>query len=201
MAKLTFEERKAERLREWKGWVAEFISAQNLYSKSEVKSIPHAAILLNDYYWRVAMAFLRPLLKSDNRKEHNLHYYKIISASELTAMAVMPFYLVGDKTKNENKKLNANFAMFVATTIMLNWKVDRKKTIDVNSLDQVFSHREIIDVIKRKEHPYFLSFKEEHLDWLAGVNTLGPLPVLSNSQTWRLCFFAAKAIFNGGNLK
>jgi hypothetical protein len=200
LAKLTIEQKKEERLKEWRGWLSEFKKVQNVFSQKDVILIPHAAIVLNDYYWRLADYFLRPLLHYDYKKEHYLHYYKIISASELTTMAVMPFTVKGNDDIADNKKLNANFAMFVASTIMLNWKINGKEIIDLTSVNEIFSYKEIIDVVKKKELHYFLSFKDEHLDWLAGVNTAGPLPVLSNSQTWRLCFLAAKALSNGGKL-
>lgn len=187
------QKKEHNRLEEWRNWVEVFqkISATNPIG--EYTTIANAAELLNDYYWRLANDYLRPMLKGH---EHNLHYYKIISASELTVMAVMPFVFIDENKREERKKLNAEFAFQVALSILLNWKVGGKEVTDSAHIVRIIDHREIIDNDNGKEKKYALNFMDEHIDWLKYLNTAGPLPVLSNGQTWRMVVIAAKALNN-----
>lgn len=182
------EEKKAKRLEEWKIWIREFLG-----TNSDLTLIPNAAELLNIYYWRLVQHFLKPLLKDlGDEEDHNLHYYKIISASELTIMSVMPFKIKGVGSDEHTKQANADFAWFVATSIMVNWKIDGVALIDTGKLDDVVFYTELIDNNGDGEKFYPLNFMDEHIEWLKDLNTAGPLPVLSNSQTWRMVFLASK---------
>lgn len=196
MDQVSIETRIQERLLEWEGWIAKFMEMNEANPASEYKPIPNAAELLNDYYWRLALNFLKPLLEfSDGESEHNLHYYKIISSSELTVMAVMPFCFTENSDKEQLKQLNAEFAWFVSISILLNWKVDNVEVLEYEQLDKVCSYNEIIDLDENNEPVYYtLNFMDEHIEWLKDINTAAPLPILSNSQTWRMLFFAAKGL-------
>lgn len=186
---ISIEEKKAARLTEWTVWLKDFMDIN-----SDVVPIPNAAELLNDYYWRLALFYLKPLLEySEEEKEHNLHYYKIISASELTIMAVMPFKLKAAGTEESKKQANAEYAWFVATSILINWQIADNYIIDTEKLDQIVYEKEVIDVIDSETKYYPLNFMDEHIEWLKDLNTAGPLPILSNSQTWRVLFLASKA--------
>lgn len=198
--------KKRERLKEWKKWISDFLSINNLNPTSEFITIPHAAELLNDYYWRLAVEDLKPLLDSSDEREHNLHYYKIISASELTAMAVLPFIYKVVKKDGNRKTLNAEFAFYVASSIMVNWKIDNNYVIDVDSLDSIFSKQELIDVIiddnkKKKKKYYTLNFRDEHIRWLTDLKITASFSILSNSQTWRMVYIAANLIKSNPSLK
>ena len=188
MERLTIEQKKAERLLAWKQWIGEFIE-----TNEDATPIPNAAELLNDYYWRLVEYFLKPMLKDvDEGNDHNIHYYKIISASELTVMAVVPFKLRSDKSDENRKHLNAEFAWLVATSIFINWKIDGRMLINIEKLDAAVFSTELILKNGGEEKFYPLNIMEEHIEWLKDLNTAGPLPVLGNSQTWRALFYACK---------
>lgn len=183
-------------------WINEFLEIASEKPEGIYIAIPNAASLLNDYYWRLIIDFLRPLLVySEGEKEHNLHYYKIISASELTVMAVMPLKFKENNSREARKKLNAEFAFFVATSIILNWKINNKTTVTYSSFQKVINNKELIDYEDDGKPRFFaVDFEDEHIDWLKDLNTAAPLPILSNSQTWRLCFLATRALMNHGKL-
>lgn len=198
--------KKSERLKEWNKWIADFLSLNNLNPTSDFDTISHAGQLLNDYYWRLAVEDLKPLLDSTDEKEHNLHYYKIISASELTVMAVLPFKYKIEKKGESRKTLNAEFAFYVATSIMINWKIENNYVVDVDSLDTIFSKKELIDVIiddknKKKKKLYTLNFRDEHIKWLADLKISASFSILSNSQTWRMVYIATNFIKKKSSLK
>ena len=203
MDNITISQKKKARLREWRGWIKEFTRIWALYKSEKIVAIPNAANLLNDYYWMVTIRYIKPLLVSDirDKREHNIHYYKIISMSEISALCVMPFYYKDNPEDYvENKKLNAEFAFFVATSILLNWKIDKKEILNELSLRTLVNHKEIIDVKGKNIFYYFHSFKQEHINWLADLNTATLPPVLSNAQTWRMVVLATSAISNKGTL-
>lgn len=195
MAIISLAAKKRERLKEWKGWIKGFLELNSLNPSPTYKSIPDAAELLNDYYWRMAYIYIKPLL---NKPSDNIHYYKIISVSELVVVAVQPFIFTKGSTPEKRRELNADFAFFVATSIFLTWKIDKKNVIDINSIENVVSYKEVIDVehkggINRKKY-YPVNFRDEHIDWLMTLNPAAPMPVLSNSHTWRMCLLATKAV-------
>lgn len=183
----SFAKKRADRLDDWKTWIAEFIGVN-----PDMVPITHAAELLNDYYWRLVVYYLKPLLDYTDEAEHNLHYYKIISASEITVMAVMPLKLGSTDDQEARKQLNAEFACFVAFCIIGNWKIDGKEYVDENKLITTLDFKELIDVVDSKPKFYPLSLMNEHIEWLKDLNTASALPILSNSQTWRAIFLASK---------
>lgn len=155
-------------------------------------TISNAAILLNDYYWALAGIYVKPLLKSLDNHDHNIHYYKIISMSELAVMAVLPFELTDTTSSVSKRSVNAEFAFFVAISIMLAWRVDGKPIIDNASLKQIYTYKEIIDIENGTQKLYPEDFRLSHVEWLRGLNPSAPLPIISNSETWRMLFIAAK---------
>ena len=194
---------REDRLEEWKVWLENFPDILEDNEKKHLELIPRAAELLNDYYWRLAKQFIRPLLQDQNSpEEHNIHYYKIISASELTTMAVLPWkYAEGHSHAHDQRcHINARFGMFVAIAIMLNWKIDGKEVVREEELAEVMNHVEQINVLDGKAIAYPYNFRDEHIALLQYLNISGPLPVLINSQTWRLCYHACIAIRNKGKL-
>lgn len=199
MANPALDKRKEERLDEWEIWLKSFQEILSPDDQQNTTLIPRAAELLNDYYWRLAKQFIRPLLQDSNSpEEHNIHYYKIISASELTVMAVLPWkYVEGEpRTHDQRCELNAKFGMFVAIAIMLNWKVDGKEVVSEDELEKVMNYSEQINFVDEKRIDYPYNFKDEHIALLSYLNISGPLPVLINSQVWRLCHHACIAIRN-----
>lgn len=204
MAINTIAQKKGNRLAEWIIWLKNFQDELSDAEKASLETLPNAADLLNIYYWRLAIDFIKPLLQDGSgEEEHNIHYYKIISASELAVMAVLPWvYKDGHPHKPEDRaELNAKFALFVAVSIMLNWRIQDKEVIDVNELNQVLFYVELIDNHDGNSPKYYPdNFAEEHINWLKLLNVNGPLPILSNSQTWRMCNHACMAIRNNGNL-
>jgi hypothetical protein len=195
--------KKQERLGEWKLWLDGFKSTLDDTEKESLELIPSAAELLNSYYWRLAKQYISPLLQDVNSKEeHNIHYYKIISASELTVMAVLPWNNKVNYSIPHDKRcqVNARFGMFVAISIMLNWKIDGKEVVFEEELIQVMDYKEKIDVINSVDKYYPITFQDEHIDFLTFLNISGPLPVIANSQVWRLCHHSCTAIRNNGNL-
>jgi len=200
--KTAIDQKKEARLKEWRTWITTYLETNDDSPLPEYTTIEYAAELLNDYYWRLVKQFIRPLLQEGiSPEEHNIHYYKIISASELTVMAVLPLIFKESNTQENRALINAEFAFFVATTIMLNWTIKGNEIVSINELEQVALNKELIDISTDNEpihYPY--NFRDEHIDWLKELNTSGPLPIISNSQTWRLCCHACLAIRNGGKL-
>jgi hypothetical protein len=184
------ERKKAARLKVWKDWIAEFMSLNEANPLPDYEPIANAEELLNLFYWRLVTVYLRPIL--DN-PDNNINYYKIISASELTIMAVRPFKFKKRAKSGLAARLNAEFAWFVATSIIRNWKVDEQTIITDKSFAVIVSYKE-----KAGPGSYNISFRKEHILWLQHINPAAPLPVLLNSQLWRMVLIAAKAA--GGNL-
>jgi len=182
-----FAKKKVARLEEWKIWLSEFIEI-----KPGAEPITHAAELLNDYYWKLAIYYLKPLLDYTDSVEHNLHYYKIISASEITVMAVVPLKLADSDDKEKRQQLNAEFACFIASAIMGNWKIKGTKVINDDKLVSVLQTKELIDKVENEFKYYPLSLMDEHIEWLKDLNTAAALPILSNSHTWRAIYLASK---------
>lgn len=185
------EEKKENRLHEWEAWINDYLELNAANPVAKFHAIPNAALLLNDYYWRLATDYLKPLLNTNEHGEiSNIHYYKIISASELTVMAVMPF--VYDDESIDRKVLNAEFGWFVGLSIMLNWKIQGANTIDYDPLEKVFLFKEPIDVAESGDSKFFPNnFRDEHIEWLKGVNPAAPLPIISNSHVWRLLYIGS----------
>ena len=190
------QKKKQKRLKEWNDWVKTFKKLNKANPAPEYSEIPHAAELLNDYYWRLALSFLKPLIDdSSDDEEHFLHYYKIISASELTVMAVLPFSFVDKKnnTPESLREINAEFAWFIAISIMVNWKIGSKHVVEYSNLEKVILYKELIDIDKKKGEVYYpWNFRDEHIAWLKSINVAVSLPILSNSQTWRMVYQATR---------
>ncbi len=195
MATISIAQKKRERLNEWKGWIKGFLELNSVNPLPTYKTISHAAELLNDYYWRMAYGYIKPLL---NSSKDNIHYYKIISVSELAVVAVQPFVFTKAGTPEQRREINADFAFFVACNIFLTWKIDKKTIVDFESVKALMSYQEVIDIQRKggksNKKKYPVTFREEHIDWLKTLNPAAPLPVLSNSHTWRMCLFAARAL-------
>jgi len=196
--KVPCEDRKAQRFEEWKGWINSFLDLNKVDGVREYQPIAYAAELLNDYYWRLVLNYIKPLLYfPDSKEEHYIHHYKIISASELTIMAVLPMAFVTPQRNSQDeddktRRLNAEFAFFVAIVILRNWKVGRKSIVTNAQLNKVICFREAIDVDDSgKMKKYHWDFVDEHIEWLKGIVVAGRLPILSNSQTWRMVTIAA----------
>lgn len=183
----SFAEKKAARLEDWKTWIDEFVT-----TNSGIVPIPNAAELLNDYYWKLAIYYLKPLLDYSDEEEHNLHYYKIISASEITVMAVFALKLENSTDIKERKQLNAEFACFVALSIIGNWQIDGRNIVNEEKLTATLDTRELIDRVNNEDKYYPQSLMDEHIEWLKDLNTAAALPILSNSQMWRAIFLASK---------
>ncbi|HHT9121249.1 MAG TPA: hypothetical protein ACFYEF_00155 [Candidatus Wunengus sp. YC63] len=187
------DEKKDLRLKEWKNWVG-FYCEDKRSKGLNISAIEFAPEILNEYYWAIAKKYIKPLLKSTDNQEHNIHYYKIISLSELTVMAITPFIFDDSEDPVSTIAINAEFAFFVAISIMLGWKVGDDHLIDAASLSKAYSYTEIIDVEETggSSKTYPQDFRVDHIEWLRGLNPSAPMPVVSNSHTWRMLFIAAK---------
>ena len=179
------ETKKNKRLHEWQAWMAEF---QTL--GIPIEPIPYAAELLNDYYWRLMIDYIQPLMGGEER---NLHYYKLISTCELTIMSVLPYRLSEQADDAKLRFHNAEFAWFVGTCIFVNWRVDGKPVIDTDKLEEIVFHQETIDR-DGEDQPiiYPMAFIDEHIEYLQSLNLAGPLPIIGNSLTWRMLYLACK---------
>jgi hypothetical protein len=189
----SLKEKKSQRLDEWRTWLVEFVNAKK---EENCIQIPYAAENVNNFYWRVYSNSLKPLLNPNrDESDHNLHYYKIISASELAVMSVLPIDIENvDEVEYENKRnrINAEFALMVGLSIMLNWKFNND-IISVDALNFVLDQKELMDMNENGEITYPVSFAIEHIQWLIDLNVnTTPLPLLINSQVWRLFFLAVK---------
>lgn len=184
----------SKRLEEWKEWLSIFQKANN---KRTLSLIPNAAWLLNDLYWRIADLYLRPVLSTspESQEEHRIHPYKIISASEITIMMVLPFEISGKE--EEQKKLNALFAWFVATQIIDSWETGNTIKVSAEHINIIASYKENID----SSDKYPESFAAEHIKWLTFLNVAIEKPLIINSQCWRLFYIACLSLASKGNLK
>jgi hypothetical protein len=186
-----------KRLKEWKGWLKNFqVNYQQSSSSNKVafSYIPQAAWLLNDMYWRLAEQYLRQVLNKDDEKEHKLHPYKIISASEIAVMMVEPITLKGDE--KAERELNASLAWFVATQILEGWVTGSPVIVASEHIDKVAYCQEHIDTGTK----YPTSFAIEHVKWLAELNVTIEKPLLLNAQCWRLFYIACMAVASNGKL-
>lgn len=201
MENISIEKKHKDRLEEWKGWLQGFAETLTDDQKTQLELLPNAAELLNDYYWRIARQFIRPLL-TDSEDDHNIHYYKIISASELITMAVLPWKYTEayPHTQEDRAHINARFGLFVGMSIMLNWKINGIEIVSENELGSVMYYKEVIKTNPEGDIAYPYNFMEEHIALLEQLNVNGPLPILSNSQSWRLIYIACTAVRNAGKL-
>jgi len=185
------------RLEDFEKWLTVF-GSQPKY-KDTVKPISNAAILLNQYYWKVVDLYIRPLLgsradESEDDAHHLINHFKIISISELTVMAVLPFDVMDKTSGHLDEEVNAKFAWFIALSIFSAWHPD----IDPAIIKKAYSYTEILSAsadgktVERAEY----NFKREHIQLLTTLDTKIQLPVLSNAQTWRMFYFTTLALQN-----
>lgn len=181
------------RLADFDAWLNSFAILPKYADK--IEAIPNAAILLNQYYWNVVQAYVRPLLSSqENVHEETTHHlinrFKIISITELTVMAVLPFNLKKG-TEFLEEEVNARFAWYCAVAILTGWD-----KIDMSVLNQIIGYRETLNPGAPEEKKAELSFRAEHIQFLTTLDTKVQLPVLSNAQTWRMLYFCILALSN-----
>lgn len=184
-----------ERFALWKKWLSEFKKE----GVEDFTYIPQAAWLLNDMYWALVRQYIRELvaLPVPGQAEHRIHHYKIISASEITVMMVMPIICTkGDKMKERH--LNATLAFFIATEIITNWKTAGPKIGQAHA-NKISTYQESI-FLKDSTKKYGMTFSREHVEWLAVLNPTIEKPILSNAQTWRMFFIACLAVAKKGKL-
>lgn len=176
----------SKRLEEWEDWLKAFLLLNDTNPLPEYELIPHAAIILNDLYWRVVNEYIKPTVKLDNN-ESLIHFYKIISASEITVMYVLPLKFKNNiKSEKKIKRVNAEFAFFVSLNILFNWEIEGLPKLDDKKLAKILNYKETIS----KNDSYPKTFTEEHITWLETLNTAAPPPILLNSQTWRMVYLA-----------
>lgn len=191
MAQSEKEKKKAKRLREFKYWIKTYTQKATALNKGIIISfIPNAAEILNDVYWALVENYVRPLvddrMETEGNGESNISRFKIISTTELTIMKVSP---VLGKTEEQERLLNALFAHYVAITIL--------RAYDPSLQDSSFK---FIDTYKEKFEDIhldlILSIKDEHIQWLAYLDTRSEMPIISNAQTWRLFNLSLLALEN-----
>jgi len=118
-----FEEASQSRLNDFGAWLAGFQAIEKLSGK--IAPIENAALLLNNFYWSVVQAYVRPLLdradQEDNSSHHLINRFKIISITELSIMAVLPFDVIDHDKGLLDEEINARFAWYCAITILTGW--------------------------------------------------------------------------------
>lgn len=207
------------RLKNFKGWLADFqeffghykLAKGNPLSRihdklpdvKRIEYIPQAAVILNYRYWNVVNNYLRLTLMSNGKVDESkvINRYKAISATELTIMMIRPIvYTEGEKADEVERFLNALFAWYVAMFQIHTWESeDTKSDASINmktSADNIIKISSLYEPALRNEG-YAISFRDEHLRWLAFVETDSYVPVLSNAQTWRMFYFCLQALNNG----
>jgi hypothetical protein len=183
-----------KRLKTWESWIKLFKETTILKEKYPFSFILNAAWLLNDFYWRIADQYIRPILSNTNESKHLINQYKIISASEITVMMVMP---VEVKNNPEIEKLaNAHFALFIATEIIKNWKIGANPPISDKTIKNLCNYHEPIS--ENEKSP--MSCDAEHLVWLSELKVTIEKPIFINAQYWRLFYIACLSMENKGKL-
>ena len=179
--------KKDKRLSEFQTWIQIF-SDYHSQTNNPLIFIDNAAQILNAMYWRYVEHYIHPVIANKVDKsspESKISRFKIISATELSIIDVQPIILENgeiDRTKN------AEFAYFVATEILL---VFSETAISEKTLQYVSNFKEQIEEVDVTE---ILSIKEEHLKWLANLDSSLQLPILSNAQMWRIFYFSLLAL-------
>ena len=196
--KLPLPEKETERKRltEWGLWLTNFASSQSeIVPKPEFKIIENAAWILNDTYWRIVYLYLKPLLKvNEDEIEHNIHFYKIISTSEIVIMMVRPFNTAGNEDLESS--LNASFAYYVGINILSVWHTGNKTILTGSNIKKIAYCQENIE----EERYYPETFAKEHIQWLANLNVTTEKPIMLNAQCWRLFYLACLAVATNGNM-
>lgn len=149
----------------------------------EIRLIDDAAYFVNDLYWKIANQYLRPLLATnpEEDEEHRIHQYKIVSATELAIMSVLPVeYNLDEEVE---KMLNADFAFFASIQLLQNWETGDNQ-LHTDAILNVSSFQEIAF----SEEKYPMSFRQEHMLWLSKLNVAIELPLIANAQIWRLFY-------------
>ena len=215
------EEKKRKRLKNYKEWLTEFQSFFNASKISKVNSltkihanlpnvkklnfIPYAAEILNHKYWEIVNDYLRLSISLPGKVGESklINRYKVISATELTIMSIRPieYSEESEDLKNEEteKFLNALFAWYVAIVLIESWEEEDNKS---QVKRRVQYGKNIIKTSTLfepalKDEPEAINFRDEHIRWLAYVETDSYIPVLSNAQTWRMFYFCLQALDNG----
>ncbi len=165
-------EAKHKRKQEFQDWL-------DLYCEFylEVKGIAlvhedNAAGVINALYWDTLDGNIRRNMEPGHGDNGHttIDRHKIISLTEICIAHCQPFKL---DDISEQRILNAEFAYFVARTILVSWWKDGDE-------------HEITTTVMGE------SFDQEHVTWLANLMHGERLPVFSNAATWylyeQLCF-------------
>jgi hypothetical protein len=158
---------KQKRLEEFKDWLSTF---KEYYEKRfEGKTIQYsenAHFYLNEWYWTRRETDILPYMEAENGDEIiTIKLYKIISGLEL---AIIGFQPIEHEDEDEQAKLNADLAWFIALTVLISWN----------------NHKDAQAIHKALETKDFKGFVTEHQVWLAKLDPRYNYPIFSNSHTW-----------------
>ena len=179
-----------KRLQEWKAWL-------NIFKKEAPQAftyIPNAAILLNYLYWTLVEDYLRPFFKPGENGKQHFSPYMIISTIEITVMMTEP--VICSKEPQNEKRLNACLAWFIAMQIMESWDYGEPVKIKPDDLSKVALYKENMG----EQQKYPVTFAAQHLVWLEHLNVSVEKPILLNAQCWRLFHLASLAVATKGKL-
>lgn len=148
-------DKRAARLKDFQYWIACFseLSAQ---AAEPLEWDDDAATYLNQCYWLIAEDVLRPKLEHKNGVPPTLDHHKIMSALEI---CIVHAETIRHTDPDIQRILNAQFAFFVAKTVMHAW------TPQIQEL------------------PPLQPFDRAHMSWLIHLGEEG-YPYFSNSATW-----------------
>lgn len=147
--------RRADRLKDFEHWIACF-SELFAQAAEPLEWDEDAADYLNACYWQVAEVDLRTKLERKNGEEPTLDHHKIMSALEI---CITHAETIRHADPYRRRLLNAQFAFFVAKTVLHAWTP------------------------RIQELPPLLPFDQAHMSWLIHLGEEG-FPYFSNSATW-----------------
>jgi hypothetical protein len=181
----------AKRLAEFNYWIKTYKKQVHSIGKGvEISFIDNAAQILNDVYWSLVENYVRPMVnakeETNGNGESNISRFKIISTMELTIMKVFPIKSTDEESE---RRLNALFAYYTGITILRSYEPSLKD----ETFRYIDSYKESFDNI---EPNLILSIREEHIRWLAYLDTRATMPIISNAQTWRLFNLCLLALEN-----
>ena len=162
---------KAKRLTEIKTWLASFERVNN---DVKCEYIEDAAVKINEYYWLTVARNIKPKMRRGLQKGHHIDRHKIISATEMTIMEILPAKinsivpgratLSHGASQNICRKTNAYLALHIGQSILFQWLKKSDESLDFEKI---------------KDEP----FEKEHLVLLANASNEG-FPIFSNASTW-----------------
>ena len=181
-SELFFESRKESinlRFFDFVFWLTEFknLCKKNSYIHGEPQlrdnfNLDDIAKQLNTTYWFRFHKTFKEYVKDENGNPTKIKHHKIISATELCIMDMLPFSHTNETTRLE---INADFAMFVGNLILFSWN-----ELDTKKVEKAIEDLEIIKFLK------------DHRTWLINLSVDFEYPVFLNSQVWHLYLLLIK---------